>query len=61
MLPADGLVHSFPNLRADIVGRDTLPSTVFVGAPYSPGVLADTGHHGLVYDLLLRSAYSSWG
>jgi alpha-L-rhamnosidase len=48
-------------LVADITRRGTLLSTGFLGTPYSLDVLADAGHHKLVYDLLLRTAYPSWG
>jgi alpha-L-rhamnosidase len=48
-------------LVADIVRRGTLLSTGFLGTPYSLDVLAQAGHRSLVYDLLLRTAYPSWG
>lgn len=48
-------------LVADIARRGTLLSTGFLGTPYSLDVLADAGHAALVYDLLLRTAYPSWG
>jgi alpha-L-rhamnosidase len=48
-------------LVADIARRGTLLSTGFLGTPYSLDVLADAGHGTLVYDLLLRTAYPSWG
>lgn len=48
-------------LVADIERRGKLLSTGFLGTPFSLDVLADMGHHGLVYDLLLRTAYPSWG
>ncbi|WP_245653811.1 alpha-L-rhamnosidase [Novosphingobium rosa] len=48
-------------LVADIARRGTLLSTGFLGTPYSLDVLADAGHGALVHDLLLRTAYPSWG
>ena len=48
-------------LVADIERRGKLLSTGFLGTPYSLDVLADAGHDRLVYDLLLRTAYPSWG
>jgi alpha-L-rhamnosidase len=52
---------SADRLAADIVQRGKLLSTGFLGTPYSLDVLSDAGHHALVYDLLLRTAYPSWG
>ena len=49
------------HLVADIRRRGTLLSTGFLGTPFSLDALADTGHHGLVYDLLLRTEFPSWG
>ena len=49
------------NLVSDIRRRGTLLSTGFLGTPYSLDVLADAGEHGLVYDLLLRTEFPSWG
>ena len=48
-------------LVADIKRRGTLLSTGFLGTPYSLDVLADAGEIALVYDLLLRTEYPSWG
>jgi alpha-L-rhamnosidase len=47
-------------LRADILSRGFL-TTGFLGTPFSLDVLADAGFGGMVYDLLLRTAYPSWG
>ncbi|WP_132910522.1 alpha-L-rhamnosidase [Sphingomonas sp. BK235] len=49
------------HLVADIRRRGTLLSTGFLGTPYSLDVLADAGEIGLVFDLLLRTDYPSWG
>ncbi|WP_037535846.1 alpha-L-rhamnosidase [Sphingomonas sp. RIT328] len=48
-------------LVADIRRRGTLLSTGFLGTPYSLDVLADAGEDALVYDLLLRTDFPSWG
>jgi alpha-L-rhamnosidase len=48
-------------LAANIRGRGTLLSTGFLGTPASLDVLADAGFADLVYDLLLRTDYPSWG
>ncbi|WP_294332885.1 alpha-L-rhamnosidase [uncultured Sphingomonas sp.] len=49
------------HLVADIRRRGTLLSTGFLGTPYSLDVLADAGEVELVYDLLLRTEFPSWG
>jgi len=61
LLPQALRQRSADLLVADIVRRGKLLSTGFLGTPYSLDVLADAGHHALVYDLLLRTAYPSWG
>ena len=48
-------------LVADIRRRGTLLATGFLGTPYSLDVLADAGEIALVYDLLLRTEFPSWG
>ncbi|HWD66638.1 MAG TPA: family 78 glycoside hydrolase catalytic domain [Caulobacteraceae bacterium] len=48
-------------LTADIERRGVLLSTGFLGTPNSLDVLADNGRPDLVYSLLLRTAYPSWG
>jgi len=48
-------------LVADIRRRGTLLSTGFLGTPNSLDVLADAGYGSVVYDLLLRTEYPSWG
>jgi alpha-L-rhamnosidase len=52
---------SAAKLAADIVRRGALLSTGFLGTPISLDVLADTGFNGLVYELLLRTEFPSWG
>ena len=49
------------HLVADIRGRGTLLSTGVLGTPYSLDALADNDQDSLVYDLLLRTDFPSWG
>jgi alpha-L-rhamnosidase len=49
------------NLVANIKGRGTLLTTGLLGTPNSLDVLADAGHSDLVYSLLLRRDFPSWG
>jgi alpha-L-rhamnosidase len=46
---------------ADIRGRGNLLSTGFLGTPFSLDALADNEQDSLVYDLLLRTDFPSWG
>ena len=46
---------------ADIDRRGGVLSTGFLGTPFSLDVLADAGRADLVYDLLLRTEFPSWG
>jgi alpha-L-rhamnosidase len=48
-------------LAEDITRRGTLLSTGFLGTPHSLDVLADAGYCDLVYSLLLRTDFPSWG
>jgi alpha-L-rhamnosidase len=48
-------------LAADIRRRGTALSTGFLGTQYLLDVLVESGHRSLAYDLLLRTAYPSWG
>jgi alpha-L-rhamnosidase len=48
-------------LTDDIEGRGGILSTGFLGTPFSLDVLADIGRADLVYDLLLRTEFPSWG
>ncbi|HWU51000.1 MAG TPA: family 78 glycoside hydrolase catalytic domain [Asticcacaulis sp.] len=48
-------------LHDNIVRRGDLLATGFLGTPPSLDVLADGGYGQTVYDLLLRTAYPSWG
>ncbi|HEX3919033.1 MAG TPA: family 78 glycoside hydrolase catalytic domain [Caulobacteraceae bacterium] len=48
-------------LTDEIEGRGGVLSTGFLGTPFSLDVLADIGRQDLVYDLLLRTEFPSWG
>ena len=48
-------------LTDDIERRGGVLSTGFLGTPFSLDVLADAGRADLVYDLLLRTEFPSWG
>lgn len=61
-LVPDGLqVNAAKHLVADIRRRGGLLSTGFLGTPISLDTLADAGYDAVVYDLLLRTAFPSWG
>jgi alpha-L-rhamnosidase len=49
------------HLCTDIERRGGTLSTGFLGTPHSLDVLADIGRPDLVYNLLLRTAFPSWG
>ena len=49
------------HLCADIERRGGVLSTGFLGTPHSLDVLADIGRPDLVYSLLLRTSFPSWG
>jgi alpha-L-rhamnosidase len=49
------------NLISDIRKRGTVLSTGFLGTPFSLDVIADSGDPALVYDLLLKREFPSWG
>ncbi|HEY1750838.1 MAG TPA: family 78 glycoside hydrolase catalytic domain, partial [Caulobacteraceae bacterium] len=49
------------HLTDEIEGRGGVLSTGFLGTPFSLDVLADIGRPDLVYDLLLRTEFPSWG
>ncbi len=49
------------HLVGEIEGRGGVLSTGFLGTPFSLDVLADIGRADLVYDLLLRTEFPSWG
>jgi alpha-L-rhamnosidase len=48
-------------LTDEIEGRGGVLSTGFLGTPFSLDVLADIDRPDLVYDLLLRTEFPSWG
>lgn len=49
------------HLCTDIERRGGVLSTGFLGTPHSLDVLADIGRPDLVYSLLLRTSFPSWG
>jgi alpha-L-rhamnosidase len=48
-------------LKGNIIRRGNLLTTGFLGTPNSLDVLADAGFADIVYDLLLRTEFPSWG
>jgi alpha-L-rhamnosidase len=61
LVPDDLRAAVAKKLHDNIVRRGNLLTTGFLGTPPSLDVLADGGYGGAVYDLLLRTAYPSWG
>ncbi|MCW2365150.1 alpha-L-rhamnosidase [Sphingobium sp. B7D2B] len=61
MLTAEQKVAAGARLVEDIRRRGTLLSTGFLATPLSLDAIADIGAADLVYDLLLRTAFPSWG
>ncbi|MBW8882218.1 MAG: alpha-L-rhamnosidase, partial [Asticcacaulis sp.] len=61
LVPDDLRAAVAKKLHDNIVRRGNLLTTGFLGTPPSLDVLADTGYDAAVYDLLLRTAYPSWG
>jgi alpha-L-rhamnosidase len=60
-LPAAQRAAAAKHLTDDIEGRGGVLSTGFLGTPFSLDVLAEIGRPDLVYDLLLRTEFPSWG
>ncbi|MBW8882801.1 MAG: family 78 glycoside hydrolase catalytic domain, partial [Asticcacaulis sp.] len=61
LVPDDLRTAVAKKLHDNIVRRGNLLTTGFLGTPPSLDVLADNGYGSSVYDLLLRTAYPSWG
>ena len=61
LLPTTLRTAAVSKLVSDIKRRGTLLSTGFLGTPNSLDVLADAGYSDLVYSLLLRNEFPSWG
>jgi len=61
LVPPNLRKAAFVKLVADIHRRGTLLSTGFLGTPGSLDCLYEGGEYRLIYDLLLRTAYPSWG
>ncbi|ESQ83180.1 alpha-L-rhamnosidase [Asticcacaulis benevestitus] len=60
LLPEALRAPAAAKLKANIEKRGHL-TTGFLGTPFSLDALADAGYSETVYDLLLRTAYPSWG
>lgn len=58
---ADLRTAATAHLVADIRRRGNLLSTGFLGTPFSLDALADNDQDSVVYDLLLRTDFPSWG
>lgn len=61
LLPAELRAAAAAKLQANILRRGDMLTTGFLGTPFSLDALADAGYSQTVYDLLLRTAYPSWG
>jgi len=61
LVPADLRASAAAHLVADIKRRGMLLSTGFLGTPASLDVLSDAGYDDIVYNLLLRTTFPSWG
>jgi len=61
LLPEELRAAAAKHLTDDIERRGGVLSTGFLGTPFSLDVLADIGRADLVYDLLLRTEFPSWG
>ncbi len=60
LLPEDMRALAAAELIADIQRRGNHLSTGFVGSPYLPHVLSQTGHLDAAYDLLWQKTWPSW-
>ena len=61
LVPAALRTAAGRHLTDEIEGRGGVLSTGFLGTPFALDVLADLGRADLVYDLLLRTEFPSWG
>ncbi len=61
LLPKDVRPVAAERLASDVRNRGGALTTGFLGTQYILDVLADAGYPSLVYDLLLRRDYPSWG
>ena len=61
LLPEELRTAAAKRLTDDIERRGGVLSTGFLGTPFALDVLADIGRADLVYDLLLRTEFPSWG
>jgi len=61
LIPVELRAAAGAKLVADIERRGRLLSTGFLGTPHALDVLTDLGETELVYDLLFRTQFPSWG
>jgi alpha-L-rhamnosidase len=61
LVPEELRAAATAHLVADIRRRGNLLSTGFLGTPFSLDALADNEQQSVVYDLLLRTEFPSWG
>ncbi len=61
LVPEELRAAAAKRLADDIERRGKVLSTGFLGTPFALDVLADAGRTDLVYDLLLRTEFPSWG
>jgi alpha-L-rhamnosidase len=61
LVPQELRAAATAHLVADIRRRGNLLSTGFLGTPFSLDALADNDQDSVVYDLLLRTDFPSWG
>jgi alpha-L-rhamnosidase len=61
LVPNELRAAAIANLVADIRHHGGAFSTGIIGTQYLLDILADAGYGALVYDLLLRTEYPSWG
>ncbi len=61
LVPANLRRDAATKLVEDIRKRGSLLSTGFLGTPLALDALADAGYADVVFDLLLRTEYPSWG
>ncbi|EGF89643.1 alfa-L-rhamnosidase [Asticcacaulis biprosthecium C19] len=61
LVPTEQRATTAAHLVAEIKRRGMLLTTGFLGTPSSLDVLADAGYSDIVYNLLLRTEFPSWG
>jgi len=61
LLPASLRTVAAAKLKANIIRRGNFLTSGFIGTAYSLDALAEAGYPEMIYDLLLRTQYPSWG